>query len=187
MLAAGFFCICTFTLAALTPDYNVVTQSFSALSTMRHGWVESLNFIVSGILMFGFGLGLRKEMASGFGALMIPSLQCALGCAFIFMGPCGGPAFQRVLTLLILLGFSFELMLFACRFVSDERWKGWVYLTLLVAILMLVFGFLFEWSDTLKGPYTGVFERAMLTTRVIWTLFFSVRMLAGIRLDPPSC
>jgi hypothetical protein len=39
-------------------------------------------------------------------------------------------------------------------------------------------------SNLHHGAYTGIYQRGVLLTRVIWNLFFTVRLLAGVRLDP---
>src|SRR5688500_4826440 len=50
---------------ALRPHYDPVEQMSSALSLSDRGWIQITNFVVTGLSMIAFGVGLRRALCSG--------------------------------------------------------------------------------------------------------------------------
>lgn len=45
---------------AVRPGYNALRQPISALSIGKRGWIQRVNFVVSGLLMLAYAFGLRS-------------------------------------------------------------------------------------------------------------------------------
>lgn len=55
------------------PDYSAVTEPVSALEAGPNGWVQQVNFVVFGVLMLTFVVGLHRGVAPSRGAPSGPS------------------------------------------------------------------------------------------------------------------
>jgi len=181
---SALFLIINFTFAAVSPNYDMARQSIGELQSEPHGWIQSVNFILAGIFMAGFGLGLRKEMINGLGAVSLPVIQIFVGVCFTLLGLLNHEPIHSAVGFIAMLLLLTEFAIFACRFSRDPRWKDWATYTILSAALMITMLVLDSWARMNNSAYTGIFERAALLTRVIWTLFFTVKLLAGVRLGP---
>lgn len=182
ILGSALFAIVNFSFSAISPDYDLARQSLSDLELGRYGWIQSANFIVTGMFILAYAWGLRKEMVSGTGAVSVPLLQLVLGCAFIAQGAIGH--FHVIPAVMVFTSIMIGFFILSRRFAADERWANWAGYTNITAIIMIVFFALYIRSNLNHGSYTGIFQRGVLLTRVVWNLFFTVRLLAGVRLDP---
>ncbi|HZX57981.1 MAG TPA: DUF998 domain-containing protein, partial [Mucilaginibacter sp.] len=80
------FNIVYFAFGAVTPNYDELRQPIGNLELASHGWIQSANFIALGIFVALFAIGLRKELAGGFGATMLPLLHFLTAFGLILMG-----------------------------------------------------------------------------------------------------
>ena len=187
---------------ATRPGYDAWRQAVSALSLSDQGWMQITNFIVCGLLILGFGIGLRKTLRGGRGATWGPILVAAVGAGLIMAGifvtdpalgyPPGtptGPArhstFHGLLHwvlggLVVFGGLPASCFVFARRFASDTQWKGWVIYSVLTGILMVAFFVAFAIASAQDGP-AGLFERISISIGIVWMAFFAVRLLLRMR------
>lgn len=87
---------------AIRPGYDAARQFVSLLSLGDGGWLQVANFIVTGLLIAGFGLGLRRRWAGIRRGRWAPRLLILVGFALIGAGlfapdpalgyPAGAPA-----------------------------------------------------------------------------------------------
>lgn len=156
------------------------------LELTAHGWIQSANFIVAGTFLCAYAWGLRKELVSGLGAVTIPALQLILGIAMILLGVFASEAIHAIVIYVLFSAIMICFFIFSRRFNADSRWIHWGVYTNITAIVLLIFFALYIRSGLHHSAYTGIYQRGVLLTRVIWNLFFTVRLLAGVRLDPIS-
>src|SRR5215471_11184003 len=71
---------------ATRPGYDAWTQAGSALSLSEQGWMQITNFIVSGLLILGFVVGVRQAFRRGQGATWGPILLAVVGIGLIVAG-----------------------------------------------------------------------------------------------------
>ena len=71
---------------AIRPHYRVLQDAVSALSIGEGGWMQITNFIVSGALVFGFAIGLRRVLRTGRGSTWGPILLGLVGLGLIGAG-----------------------------------------------------------------------------------------------------
>ena len=84
-----FFAVFT-VLGATRTGYDPVRHFVSLLSLGEGGWIQVVNFVVSGLLIVGFGAALRRRWTSGRGATWGPRLVMAVGLGLIVSGVFSG-------------------------------------------------------------------------------------------------
>lgn len=72
--------------AWLREGFNLARHPLSLLSLGEAGWIQILNFIVSGLLFIGFAFGLRRTLHTGPGRLWGPLLIGFYGIILIAAG-----------------------------------------------------------------------------------------------------
>jgi len=184
VLGAALFSIVNFTFAAVNPDYDIARQSVGDLELASYGWVQSANFVMLGLFICAFAWGLQKELVSGKGATSLPLLTIALGIVMMSLGMFIHEPVHSLLAPVLFALIIASFIVIIRRFAVDERWKGWPVYTAISAIVMIALLIFYIRARLNHGAYAGLFERGILLTRVIWTLFFTVRLVAGTRLGP---
>jgi hypothetical membrane protein len=72
---------------ALTRDgFDLTRHPWSLLANGAHGWIQVLNFILTGLMVIAFAVGLRRALASGPGARWAPRLVAGYGLSLIAAG-----------------------------------------------------------------------------------------------------
>jgi hypothetical protein len=153
IIAAPFFLV-LWALQALTRDgFRPTFHPISLLSLGEGGWVQILNFVVTGLLLVGAGAGLRRSSARGAGVTWTALLVALMGVGLVIAGafptdagagfPDGAPegapqlswhgAVHEAGFILTQLAFVAVTILLAIRF-GRERRLGWS----VVSILALV-------------------------------------------------
>jgi len=186
LLVAGFSGVVFFSvftiLGALAPNYSFTRDTISALEFTPMGTAQRANFLVFGLLLCAFAAGLRRELATGPGAVIIPLFQLLSG-----IGVIGDAVFIHNPLHLVcdLIAFNSALLLlftFAWRFRREAQWKGWSAYSLITAILMMAFLAAFGAANHLGGS-AGLMEKFAASTRTLWSAIFAARLLGGARLD----
>jgi hypothetical protein len=71
---------------AIRPGYRAWHDSVSSLSLSNQGWMQISTFLICGLFLLGFALGLRLVLQEGDGAMWGPILLGTLGLALIVAG-----------------------------------------------------------------------------------------------------
>ena len=71
----------------LRPEYNPFSMFVSELSIGPRGWVQILNFIITGILLLIFALGIKTEFRQGKASKAGPILLLICATCLIVSGP----------------------------------------------------------------------------------------------------
>jgi hypothetical membrane protein len=179
---AILFNIVYFAFGAVTPNYDEMRQPIGNLELVSHGWIQSANFIALGLSLALFAVGLRKELAGGFGATMLPLLHFLTAFGLILMGIFIHEPAHTYVSFFSFFSILVSFLLFARRFSDDPGWEKWIPFTNICAIIMLVLMVIFWYTDDNDGSYAGVFERMLEITRLIWSIFFMLKLLDGGRL-----
>ena len=168
---------------ALHPGYDLMRETISSLEVVSNGWTQQVNFIVFGLLISCFAVGIRKELAGGFGATVFPLLQVVVALGLIISGIFVAEPLHTIGDYISFLSLVIGFFVIARRFAQEPRWGiGWVVYSIGSAFLMM--GFLAAFGTTLShGGPAGLFERLAGLVRSIWTILFVGRLLMGIRLS----
>ena len=179
VVGAVLFTTVYFCFSVISPNYYMIHESISRLQLQPHGWIQSLNYIVSGVLICTFAVALRKELVSGFGSILVPFFHLLTGAGSIVMGFCLDPQVQLYTGGLIFFSLITSLLLLTRRFSSDPQWHGWTGYTVVTVLLMILLGILFIYSAKEERGLAGVFERLIVVARLVWLFFFTARSLGG--------
>jgi hypothetical protein len=184
VIGAVLFTTVYFCFSVISPNYFMMHESISRLQLQPYGWVQSLNYIIAGLLICAFAAGLRKEMVSGFGIVLIPLFHAITGLGSILLGLFTSQPVQTYIGGVTFIALVMSFFLMARRFASDPQWRGWVTYTLLTVVLMIVLCVFFDYSLMHTGRFSGIFERLIVITRLVWLFFFTARLLSGRNLAP---
>ncbi len=167
----------------LHQGYSGIYSAISDLELLRYGWIQSLNFVIFGIFVFLFGIGLRRELQSGTAAFWLPFLQTLVALGLVISGIFIYNPIHTMGAMLSLISLVICFFVFAAKFYHDPRWKGWTLFSIISGVLMMIFLGQFGYAKSHNGP-AGIYERLVVLTRLIWSLFFTIRIIKGIRLTP---
>jgi hypothetical protein len=189
--------VSVFTLEGIfRPGYDPMSMYISALSLGSRGWIQMMNFIILGLLLFVFTFGLSKEIPSGKASrggiitLYVLSLLFFISGPFV-MDPADTPAAQLSVHGIIhglSGGIVFLLMpiiifIFLRRIWADKEWeiiRIWT-LTLFIveALGMMAFTYVSKIpaEKSIYVSWLGLFQRVALIPFMLWLFIFGVALL----------
>lgn len=175
----------------LYPGYSPTRMFVSELSLGNYGWVQILNFVLTGALVLAFGRGLAAHFTTGAASRAGPVLVQIIGVSLIASGPfitdpssMSGQASAHgvvhgIFGALVFTFAPLSCFVFYGRFRSDTLWRplaGWtlgsgVVLTLGIVLLKISQqpgSGLFEWK--------GLVQRVILVTFMAWIFTVATRL-----------
>lgn len=170
-------------LGVSVPGYIPLRDAISALELTHMGWVQQANFFVFGLLLCTFAVALRRELASGFGATLIPFFQVVAGVAVIGDAIFIHPPLHLTCDIIAFNAAMCVLLLFAWRLRRDRHWRGWAAYSVATALAMMALLFLFGWLNAHGGP-AGLMEKLATAVRTLWSLLLVARLVGGVNLAP---
>jgi hypothetical protein len=188
----------TFLAAGATrAGYDPWRQPISALSLGPGGWLQSVSFVVFGVLMGCFALGLRGALAPGAGARWAPLLQAGVAAGLIIDGifaqdpgmgfPPGTAAVTAASTHDLLHNIGLALaatalaarcFVLARRFAREPRWRGWATYSIITGILFIALLAAFGMTTGTPSAPAGLFEKLATIQASIYTIALCTRLLA---------
>ncbi len=154
-LIAGPFYIVVGLIQALTrPGFNILRHDLSLLANGGLGWIQITNFVVTGLLVVAFAIGLRRALPAGPGRIWGPILLGIYGIGLIAAGfftadpafgfPPGTSASAHTISWhgllhIITAGIGFLGLIAACfvlvrRFTSQKQ-RGWAAYSLATGVI----------------------------------------------------
>ena len=144
-LAPALFVAVLLVEGATRTGYDPVHHFGSELSLGSGGWVQVINFIVTGMLVLGFAVGLRRTLGTGRGSVSAPILTGVFGVSLIVAGifttdpkpgyPPGTAGTTEAITvpgtihdlngLLSFAALTAIILVFAARFLGLPGRRGW--------------------------------------------------------------
>ncbi len=188
--------------SATRPGYSAWHNFVSDLSLSNQGWVQIASFLICGICVFCFALGLRQVFRAGKGAVWGPILLGVFGLSLIIAGlfvtdpslgyyPPGTSSSTQTLHGMIHglnapLAFgslAIAIFVLARRFARDPAWRGWALYSLVTGIIFLgsffaclIVAILDQKGILLNSP-TGLLERIAIIVGWGWITLLSMRLL----------
>lgn len=182
--------------------YSPAEHAVSQLSLGERGWLQIASFVVTGLLMLAFAVGLRRALHPGRGAAWGPLLVGAFGLALVGSGvfvmdpmrgyPPGAPpgippdvswhhAVHDSLGLVVFTVLPLASLALARRFAAEPGGRGWAACSVATAAVMLAllvaFGTAWEGGD--RGA--GLLQRGMIVAGWGWIALVAVRLLRSGR------
>lgn len=85
-LAGPFYVLVVLGQALLRPGFDLVHDDASLLSNGSFGWVQILNFVLTGLMVAAFAVGVARALGQGRGATWGPRLLGVFGVGLIAAG-----------------------------------------------------------------------------------------------------
>ena len=154
-LIAGPFYIVVGLIQALTrPEFDLLRHDLSLLANGGLGWIQITNFVVTGLLVVAFAVGLRRALPAGPGRVWGPILLGVYGVGLIAAGfftadpafgfPPGTAASAHTISWhgllhIITAGIGFLGLIAACfvlaRRFASQRQRGWAAYSLATGVI----------------------------------------------------
>ena len=196
MIAGPFYIIVGLIQMAIRPGFDITRHSLSLLANGDLGWIQTLNFLVTGLLLIAGAFGVKQALGSGPGSRWAPRMLGLYGLgligASIFSAdpalgfPPGTPlennpvSWHGLLHFVVgtigFIGFIAACFIFARRFKSLQK-PGWAWYSLITGILFLA-SFVGIASGS-KGPFSIVFALAVVLG-FAWISALLSRLKAGL-------
>jgi len=199
MIGATLF-VLIFTLEGwYRPGYKPLEMFVSALSLGSRGWIQILNFLIFGTLLFVFSWSVAAEFPNGKasrgGVIILRTLAICLFLAGPFvMDPINPPMTFHGTVHAILGWIVFPLMPISCfvflgRFLEDPNWQylQWVTLGLgLLSALGLVLLTMAANSADMRNVFNhqlGLIQRTILVPFMVWIFIFALGLLKRSKMN----
>ncbi len=181
----------------LRDNYKPFEHPVSSLSIGENGWIQVLNFIISGVLLCVFAVGLYKTFKTSIGKA--PHLIALVGIGLIGAGffptdPVFGYPINQPLALAqftitghlhdffslpVFIGLPWACFLFRKWFIKNGN-KGWAAYSLLTSIIMLISFILagIGFKQLVKlTELAGLFQRISIISGCLWISLLSAYLL----------
>ena len=182
-IGAGFFVAVFLVDGALHPAYDPVRDTVSELALGPYGWVQVVNFLVTGLLMIAFAVGLAWTLRSGRAYRWTPRLIATFGVGLILSGvfvtdpvPSEIRTWHGNLHLLASLpvfGALTAVCFVVARRLADRRW-AWYSRATGVAVPVLYFA-----MGAGPAATSGLVQRAAIIVGWTWIAAISLRTWSG--------
>jgi len=166
---------------SLRPGYDQLRNYISPLGVGPNAAIQNVNFIVVGVLMIGFVLGLHRSVGGGRGSKTGPALLGAGAMGFSALGffptcPgwCASGTIHSLLFFIVVTGAVVGLPVFSRRLNQDDQWKSYVGYSISTAIVALAsFAAILMWATAdsktlaptgLLAPWAGLLQRIFAGT-----------------------
>ena len=182
-IGAGIFVGVFLVDGAVHPGYDPVRDTVSELALGPWGWVQVANFLVTGVLMIAFAVGLAWTLRSGRAYRWTPRLIAAFGTGLVLAGvfvtdpvPAETPSWHGRLHLaasLLAFGALTAVCFVVARRFPDRRWAWYSRATgVALPVLFVAMG---------AGPAatTGLLQRAAIIVGWSWLAAISLRAWLG--------
>lgn len=179
IVAGPFYVLLGLIQMAIRPGFDITRHSLSLLANGDLGWIQTLNFLVTGALLIAGAVGVKRTLQSGPGSQWAPRMLGLYGLgligASIFRAdpalgfPPGTPLENNPISwhgmmhffvgTIGFIGFIAACFIFARRFNSFQQ-PGWAWYSLITGILFLA-SFVGIASGS-KGPVSLFFAIAVV-------------------------
>ena len=196
LAAAGIAGPIIFTVVALMQsllrqDHSLVAHPISALAAGSSGWVQNVNFLLFGLLMIAYGVGLhlgvRPSRAGVVGVvfLVLSGIGLMWGGLFPATDAAGTYDEDRLLHIpgfiMTFLGGGIGLIVMSRRMARDPRWQSVATYALATGIAMLVLilvgGGLVRPPGAPLHAWLGLFQWVLLAVWFPCTIILALRLL----------
>jgi len=156
VIAGPFYLVVALAQVFTREGFDPAKHQWSLLANGGPGWIQIANFVITGLMVIAFAVGLRRALDGGVGARWAPRLVAVYGTGLIAAGifradpalgfPVGTPDGPAVVSWHGLLhlaagGIGFTSLAVACfvigrRYASENR-KGWAAFSRLTGVVFL--------------------------------------------------
>jgi hypothetical membrane protein len=181
--------------SVLRQDHSLVQHPISALAAGPSGWIQNVNFLLFGLLMIAYAIGLHLGVGPsrwgvvGFAFLALSGIGLIWGGLFPATDTMGAFDEDRLLHIpgfvMTFLGGGIGLIVMSRRMGRDPRWKSVATYALVAGIAMLVLilvgGGLVRPPGSPLHAWFGLYQWALLAVWLPCTIVLALRLLSLVR------
>lgn len=191
-IIAPVFFVTTFTIEGwLRPGYSAASMFVSELSLGPWGWVQIVNFLITGTLIFLFGRGLVAQLKTGKAAKFGPIILQIIGLSLVASGPfITDPSvifdqhsihgiIHGIFGAIVFSLAPISCFIFLRRFRSDSSWRLFAWWALAVGILLVVGIGLLKVSQFPQSSLfasKGGIQRIILIAYMAWLFTLALKL-----------
>jgi hypothetical membrane protein len=179
----------------LRPDHSLLRHPVSALAAGPSGWLQNVNFLLFGVLMIAYAIGLHLGVRPtrwglvGVMFLVLSGVGLMWGGVFPATDDTGAFDGDRLLHIpgfvMTFLGGGIGLVLMSRRMARDSRWRGLATYALATGVAMLVLivagGGLVRPPGAPLHAWFGLFQWVLLAVWLPCTVVLALRLLSLAR------
>jgi hypothetical membrane protein len=167
----------------LHPEYSHVKLPISALAAFPTGWLQNLNFCVTGVFMILFIIGLNGGVRptprgrAGFALLLIGATALMMNGVFpwtMIDGVPTEPPAHAASAITTFASTGVGMIVFSRRMTADARWRSCATYTLwsgiLVLVLFVIVGFFAVDEGAPLHEWTGLIQRILAAVWLVWII-----------------
>lgn len=176
----------------LLPDYSHVRMPISALAAWPTGWIQTLNFYITGALTIAFGLDLHhavqptRQGSTGIVLLVIGGIGVVMAGVFPWRMVDGVPTETPPHVVGAVMTFAatgLGLIVFSRRMVADPRWRDLatytMYSGIAVLLLFVTVGFFAIDDGAPLHAWAGLIQRVLCAVWFACLIVLAVRVRTG--------
>jgi uncharacterized protein DUF998 len=196
MIGSALF-VAIFTVEGLLrPGYDARSMFVSALSLGSRGWIQIVNFLVTGALFLLFAWGVAAEFREGKASKAGPIILAIIGLCLFFSGPfvmdpastprtewSGHGITHQLLGAVVFTLAPVSTFVFLRRFRADTKWQPLQWWTLAVGIITVAAVVVLRVGPaqppappTPFNAWSGLIQRALLVPYMAWIFTFAWRL-----------
>jgi len=187
------FIVLTVAQGVLQPDYSHVALPISALAAWPAGWIQNLSFVVLGVLLIAYSIGLHfgirdvRAGAIGPAILVLSGIGLLIAAAFPWHWVDGGfvvPPAHVVGGMITFLAAGFGLTVLSWRMSGDPRWRDLATFARASGVALLVLAVAF--NVLARAPEAPLYAWAGILQRVSVAVWFACTIVLAWRLRATS-
>jgi hypothetical membrane protein len=173
----------------LLPDYSHVRLPISALAAWPTGWIQNINFYVTGTLGIAFAFALHRGVeptrrgGAGVALLVMGGIGVVLAGVFPWRMVNGVPTETPphvVCAIVVFAATGVGLILFSQRMTADRRWCDLapytLYTGIAVLVLFVTLGFFAIDDGAPLHSWAGLLQRALVAVWFACLIMLAVRL-----------
>jgi hypothetical membrane protein len=189
LIVPAWFTTLVIVQGVLAPDYSHVALPISALAAWPRGWIQNLNFYVSGSLLAALAVGLHRGVLKTRGGVAGVALLVASGVGIVLAGVFpwkmvdGVPTETPQHVAAAVMSFAATaagLIVFSRRLRADPRWRDLAAYALSSGIVILLLFVTLGWfaieDDAPLHPWAGLLQRVVCAVWFTCTIVLAVRL-----------
>jgi hypothetical membrane protein len=198
-LAGPLFVITFLIEGATRANYNPLRHPVSSLALGDFGWMQFANFVITGLLLLSFAIGLRRTLRPAFWRPLLVGLVgiSLIGAGIFLTDPINGypPGTPLILTeysehgslhdlfgILTFLGLPITCLVFCVGFIRRRKY-GWAVYSAFSAVAMFVF-FVLAGMGLSQVPgysdFAGVFQRLSIISGLSWITLLTIHLRKAV-------